>query len=67
VDYQGAGQGSAFDGVDAGYSFMIEGVGAETVDGFGGESYEATGSEEAGGTVDFCGTGGLPSLRHRQL
>ncbi len=58
MDYERAGQGSAFDGVDAGYSFGIEGIGAETVDGFGGEGNEAAGAEKLGGAVDFAGIGG---------
>jgi hypothetical protein len=59
VDNEGTGGGSALDGVDAGYSFGIEGVGAETVDSFGGEGDQAAGAEEPGGVVDFAGIGGL--------
>ena len=58
VDDERTGGGSAFDGVDAGHSFGVEGVGAETVDGFGGEGDEAAGAEELGGAVDFAGIGG---------
>ncbi len=59
MDDERAGAGSAFDGVDAGYSFGVEGVGSETVDGFGGEGDEAASAEEPGGVVDFAGIGGL--------
>jgi hypothetical protein len=59
VDDEGAGRGSAFDGVDAGYSFGVEGIGAQTVNGFGGEGDEAAGAEEPGGVFDFAGIGGL--------
>jgi hypothetical protein len=55
VDDEGAGGGSPFDGVDAGYRFGVEGVGSETVDGFSGEGDEAAGAEETGGVVDFGG------------
>jgi len=58
MDYEGTGGGPAFDGEDAGYGFGVEGVGSQTVDGFGGEGNEAAGAEELGGAVDFGGTGG---------
>jgi hypothetical protein len=66
VDDERAGGGSAFDGVDAGYSFGVEGVGAKTVDGLGGEGHEPAGAEEPGGAVDFAGIASLrPGLGHR--
>ena len=59
MDYERTGGGSAFDGVDAGYGFGVEGVGSETVDGFGGEGDEAASAEEPGGVVDFTGISGV--------
>jgi len=56
-----AGSGSAFDGVDTGYRFGVESVGAETVNRFGGEGDETAGAQELGGALDFAGIGGLRS------
>ena len=54
----GLAAGLRFDGVDAGYSFGVEGVGAKTVNGLGGEGDEPAGAEEPGGAVDFAGIAG---------
>jgi hypothetical protein len=58
VDNERAGAGSSFDGVDAGYRFGIEGIGAKTVNSFSREGDEAAGTEELGGAVDFAGIDG---------
>jgi hypothetical protein len=63
VDDERAGGGPAFDSVDAGHGFGVEGVGSETVDSFGGEGDEAAGAEELGGMVDFAGIGGVGHKR----
>jgi hypothetical protein len=59
VDDERAGAGSSFDGVDAGYRFGIEGIGAKTVNSFSREGDEAAGTEELGGAVDFAGIDGM--------
>jgi len=65
VNDKGTGGGSAFNSVDAGYSFSVEGVGAKTVNGLGGKSHKSSGAEEPGGVVDFAGIASLrPGLRH---
>ena len=64
MDDEGAGGRPAFDGVDAGYGFGVEGVGSETVDGFGGEGDESAGAEEPDGVVNFAGVG---QLGHKRL
>ena len=55
---EGTGGGSAFDGVDARYGIGVESVGSESVHGFGGEGYQASGAEKAGSVGDFAGVGG---------
>src|SRR5208282_1393737 len=57
VDNKRASARSAFHSVDAGYSFGVEGVGAETVDGFGGEGDEPAGAKEPRAVVNFAGIG----------
>ena len=60
---EGAGGGPAFDGVDAGYGFGVQGVGSKTVNGFSGEGDEAAGAEEPGGVVNLAGIGGVGHKR----
>ena len=57
VHDQRAGRRAAFHRVDAGYGFGIERVGAQAVYGFGGEGYETSGAQEAGGGFDLGGIG----------
>jgi hypothetical protein len=63
VDDEGTGGGPEFDSVDAGYGFGVQGVGSETVDGFGGEGDKAAGAEEPDGVVNFAGIGGAGHKR----
>jgi len=59
VDDEGAGGGSAFDGVDAGHGFGVESVRSETVHGFGGKATRRPARRgRAGGVGDFAGVGG---------
>ncbi len=62
VDDEGAGTGSAFNGVDPGCRFSIEGISAKTVNSFSGEGDEPAGAQKLGGAVDFAGSG---DLEHR--
>jgi hypothetical protein len=65
VNDERAGGGSALHGVNAGYSFGVEGVGAETVNSLGGEGDESAGAEKPGGVVDFAGIGGWGHINFR--
>lgn len=64
VDDERAGVRSAFDRIDAGYRFGIQGIGAEPVHSFSRESDEAAGAEKLGGALNFAGSNGG---RHNRL
>jgi hypothetical protein len=65
VDDKGTRARSAFDRIDAGYGFGVEGIGAEPVHGFSRKGDETAGAEKLGGAVNFAGSDGGRHRRRR--
>ena len=56
MDDERTGGRTAFDLVDPRYSFGVEGIGAQSVNGLSGEGDEPSGAEQARGAFDLGGT-----------
>ena len=67
VDNERAGCRTTFYGVDAGYGFGVQRIGAKTVDRFSGECDQSAGAEQAGGMFDLRGTDEWERVEHRSF
>ena len=67
VDDERTGCGTPLYSIDAGHGFGVQRVGAQTIHGFGGESDQTSGAEEAGGVFDLGRTDEWERLGHRSF